>query len=164
MFRLPRLSITFLAVSLSCLVTCTHGGKKPLPNRPAAHVELVEQYWPDGTPRLRKEVLENPDGTPVNHGTYTRWHDNGRKEYEAIFIQGKKEGTATFWHKNGRTWTEEHYVNGRKHGPRYTWDENGTKRKEEHFFEGKPHGTWTVWNAKGRIKSQAHFDHGNPQL
>ena len=163
MFRSRRLSITFLAVTVSCPVGCTHGGRKPTSDCPAAPVEVIEEFWPDRTPRLRKEVVRSPDGTPVNHGAYTRWHDNGRKEYEATFIHGKKEGVATLWHKNGQKWTQEHYINGRKHGPRITWDENGTKRKEEHFFEGKPHGTWTVWNDKGRIKAQNHFEHGNPR-
>ena len=158
-----RLGAAVLTVSLGCLAGCTHGGGKRLTEPRINKVEVVEQYWADGALRLRKEVVKDSDGTFVNHGKYTRWHDNGRMAYKVSFVHGKKDGTATLWHKNGQVWTEEQYVDGQKHGPRYVWDENGTKRKEEHFFEGKPHGTWTVWNDKGRIKSEVHFEHGVPQ-
>ena len=159
----PRFGATVLAVSLCCLAGCIHGGRKTSCECSKDQTAVVEQYWSDGTLRLRKEVVKHPDGSTVNHGTYTRWHDNGQKECQATFIDGKKDGLATLWHKNGQVWTEEQYVDGQKHGPRYVWDENGTKRKEEHFFEGKPHGTWTVWNAKGRIKSEIRFEHGFPK-
>ncbi|MBU0719617.1 MAG: hypothetical protein KJ749_15340 [Planctomycetes bacterium] len=125
-------------------------------------VEIVEEYWPDGALRLRKEVRRSAKGIPVNHGKYTRWHLNGKKEYEAVFVLGKKNGMATLWHENGQKWTEEHYLDGQKHGPRYLWDEAGRKLKEENFFHGKPHGTWTLWKKDGHIKWQQSFEHGKP--
>jgi hypothetical protein len=129
--------------------------------RPAA--EVIEQRWPDGTLRLRRGVLRDPDGTTVNHGRYVRWYDNGQQEYEATFIHGKKEGTTTQWHRNGQKWTEQHYVDGKRHGAGYTWDENGVKRKEEHHVHGRPDGVWTIWGKNGRIKGQSRFDDGVPQ-
>ena len=131
--------------------------------QPPEKRDIVEQRWPDGKLRLRKQVLRNPDGTLVNHGTYARWHNTGQKEYEAVLVQGKKHGTTTRWHKNGRKWSEQHYVNGKKHGASYIWDENGMKRKEEHHVDGKPDGTWTTWDSKGEIKWQGSFDRGVPQ-
>ena len=138
--------------------------KEPTPTGPTLEKpDVVEQYWPEGQLQLRKQVLRKPDGTLVNHGTYTRWYNNGRKEYEAFLVRGKKHGTTTRWHKNGRKWSEQHYVNGQKHGASYIWDENGVKRKEEHHFHGRPHGTWTTWDGKGKIKWQGSFDRGVPQ-
>ena len=158
--RIP--GIICLSALACCHLHCTHHRKIPTLSQAAVQVEIVEQYWADGTPRLRKELVPGPNGKLINHGTYARWHKNGSKAYEATFVRGKKEGIAILWHENGRKWAEEHYLDGQKHGPRYVWDENGTKRKEEHFFEGKPHGTWAVWNDKGRIKSLVHFEHGRP--
>ena len=131
--------------------------------QPVERGEFVEQHWPDGTLRLRKQVLKNPDGTLVNHGTYTRWYDNGRKEYEASFVRGQKHGTATMWHRNGQEWRQEQYANGYRHGVSRTWDENGTLRKEERHVNGKPHGTWTTWSKNGKIKWQGSFDRGTPK-
>ena len=166
------LSRTQLAAMMSLLLLCLPAGcsqgKRNAPpvtemERHAEEVETVEEHWPNGQLRLRKQVVHEPDGTLADHGTYTSWYDNGQKEYEAVFVHGKKHGVVTRWHKNGGTWMEEHYENGKKHGATFVWDEAGRKRKEENYFDGRPHGTWTVWDASGRIKWQGRFDHGNPQ-
>ena len=160
-----RLRLAFAVLTgLLCLPAgCKHDARTVSLKHAAEKVEVVEERWPDGTIQLRRQVVRNPDGTAVNHGAYTRWHPDGRKEYEATFVQGKKNGTATLWHKNGRKWTEEQYVHGKKHGVRRIWDENGVKRKEEQHVEGKPHGTWTLWDKNGKIKWQGSFEHGKPK-
>ena len=152
-----------LIVLLCMPAGCTHGVRKAPCSPPAGCVEVVEDHWPDGKLRLRKHVLRSADGTPVDHGLYTRWHTNGRKEYEATFVRGLKEGIETRWHRNGQKWLEAHYVRGQRHGTCRTWDEGGAKRKEEHHDHGKPHGTWTVWSRDGSIKWQGRFEHGAPE-
>lgn len=158
-----RFALVIVTALLCPLPGCRHDGGKVSLNRAAEKVEIVEEDWPDGKIRLRRQVLRNPDGTLVNHGTYARWYPDARKEYEATFVQGKKHGIATLWHKNGRKWTEEHYVHGQKHGVRRIWDENGVKRKEERHLDGKPHGVWTLWDKNGKIKWQGSFEHGKPK-
>ena len=147
---------------LFVLAGCQPGATRVSAARPAEDVEVVEQFWPNGTLRLRKHVLRMPDGTLVEHGTYTQWHVSGEKEYEATYIRGALHGVETAWHKNGRQRTEQHYVHGQRHGPRYDWDPEGRKRKEEHYFDDRPHGTWTVWKPDGQIKWQGRFEHGPP--
>lgn len=137
---------------------CHYAGEATAPERSAPPPEVVVENWPNGQPRVRKEVAPGPDGTLVDHGTYTRWFDNGQKEYEATFVHGKPYGVARRWHRNGKIWIEEHYQHGKRHGTRCTWDESGQKRKEEHYEMGQPCGTWTVWDKGGHIKSQARRD------
>ena len=157
MLRNTRLATAILA-ALSCLPAgCTHGARPAPVAGPGEQVQTIEEYWPNGELRLSKQVLKAPDGALVNHGGYTRWHDNGQKEYESTYVEGKLEGVETTWHKNGQKWVEAHYIAGQKHGPRYIWNESGTKVKEEHYVNGKPHGTWTSWNSSGRIRSQQTF-------
>ena len=126
------------------------------------NVDVIEEHWPDGTLRLHREVIRQPDGTVVNHGRYTRWYPNGQKDYEATFVHGGKDGTTYQWHRNGQLWIEERYTDGKRDGLSTTWNQQGAKIKEERYAEGKPHGTWTVWNDKGKLKWQAEFDHGKP--
>lgn len=128
---------------------------------PEQTVNLVEEHWPGGQLRLRKHVLHRDDGTVVDHGSFERWHDNGEKEYEAVFVHGKKEGTTVRYHKNGRKATQQEYRNGRRHGPSITWDATGAKVKEENWADGKPHGIWTVWQ-DGEVKWRHSYDHGVP--
>lgn len=122
-------------------------------------VELVTERWPNGHLRLRKEVVRESDGALVDHGRYIRWHENGRKSYQATFQHGRKVGVATRWHKNGNKWREERYVDGDRHGVSRMWNEEGVLIKEERYSVGKPHGTWTVWK-EGRIRWQGHFKNG----
>lgn len=147
---------------LSVLAACQPSGRSVSATRPADNVVIVEERWPNGTLRLRKEALKMPAGTLVEHGAYTQWYDNGQKEYEATYVHGALHGVETAWHKNGQKRTEQHYVHGKRHGPRYAWDPAGRKRKEEHYFDDQPDGTWTVWNADGKVKWQGRFDHGTP--
>jgi antitoxin component YwqK of YwqJK toxin-antitoxin module len=127
----------------------------------ADKLELVEEHWPNGQLRLRKQVLHREDGSVVDHGSFKRWHDNGKKEYEAVFVEGKKEGTTIRYHKNGRKAAQQEYRNGKRHGRCVNWDGSGRMVKEENWAEGKPHGTWTVWQ-DGKVKWSHTYDHGKP--
>ena len=128
---------------------------------PAGAVETVEEHWPDGRLRLRKEVYRQADGSTVNHGRYQRWYPEGQAEYECAFDHGQKHGVTTMWHRNGKVWTQDHHVHGVRHGVFRTWDDAGRLRKEEHYCEGMPCGTWTVWNAEGKVKIQVEKDAGS---
>ena len=135
-------------------------GQRP-DEQPEAPVKVVETRWPNGELRLRKQVLHLEDGTVVDHGRFERWHTNGKKEYEAVFVHGKKEGTTIRYHKNGRKAAQQEYKDGKRHGRCVSWDDSGKMVKEENWADGKPHGTWTVWQ-DGKVKWSHTFDHGKP--
>lgn len=131
------------------------GGQSPKP-------EVIQEFWPNGKPKLQKEVIRRHDNSVVSHGLWTRWFDNGNKEYEATYADGRLHGKETAWHRNGVKWTEGHYEKGLRHGLHTAWDEEGRKRKEETYWEDKPHGTWIIWDKDGKVKWQARFEHGDP--
>lgn len=166
--KMLRISV-LLGLPLLAAVGCTPGERKPpAGTTPEAEkserkVQVVEEFWPDGKLRLRQEVLKAPDGALINDGRYTSWFDNGNKEYEATYVDGKLEGVATAWHRNGKRWTEEHYQHGVRHGTRLNWDEKGRLRGEEHYYEGKSDGTWTIWKPDGTVEWQGHFNRGQPE-
>jgi antitoxin component YwqK of YwqJK toxin-antitoxin module len=151
----PRIMILGLLM-VSFLVSAPILGQLPVED-----VETVEEYWPNGQLRLRKQLLRLEDGTVVEHGTFERWHDNGKKEYEAVFVQGRKEGTTIRYHKNGRKATEQEYSNGKRHGHSITWNDSGAMVKQEQWENGEPHGTWTIWDG-GEVKWSHTYDHGTP--
>lgn len=130
-------------------------------SRPGETVEILEEFWPDGSIRIRREVIRGEDGSPIDHGVYARWHENGLPEYETVFDHARKNGRAVRWHMNGEKWVEEHYVLGLKEGACRTWNEAGELVKEEQYARGKPHGAWTVWK-KGVVRAMSCFDHGMP--
>ncbi len=123
--------------------------------------ESIEEFWLDGSIRIRHQVIRDADGSPVEHGVYARWHENGLPEYETVFDNGRKNGRAVRWHMNGEIWIEEFYEMGLKEGACRTWNEAGDLVKEEQYAHGKPHGTWTVWE-EGVVRARSCFDHGIP--
>jgi hypothetical protein len=144
---------------------CQHADRTPDTVGPSPHArsaEVIEEFWPDSKPRLRSGVLRKPDGTPVNHGTYTRWYENGHKEYEATYDRGELHGVETAWHPNGQKRSEQEYKHGLRDGVRRNWDEQGRLRCEEHYVKDRPDGPWTIWKRDGSIEWQARFDHGTP--
>jgi antitoxin component YwqK of YwqJK toxin-antitoxin module len=153
--RSTRIIVLGLLMALSVI------GGPTLGQPPVENVETVEEFWPNGQLRLRKQVLRLEDGSVVDHGRFERWHDNGKKEYEAVFVQGKKEGTTVRYHKNGRKATEQEYRNGKRDGRSVTWNDAGAMVKEEHWKDGKPHGTWTVWD-DGKVKWSHTYDDDKP--
>ena len=139
--------------------TACRTGERAAPGEPLPRdLETVERYWPGGKLREREHRRRASDGSSALHGLLTRWFVTGQKEYEAVFIDGKKHGTEMRWHRNGNVWNERRFEHGVRHGPSYTWDDSGLKRKEEHHTRGAPSGTWRAWNDRGEIKAEQHFE------
>jgi antitoxin component YwqK of YwqJK toxin-antitoxin module len=151
-------------VALLALVAgCQQPAREAQRSPPMAKAEVVEEHWPNGVLRLRKEVLRSSDGTVVDHGSYESWYDNGQIEYQGTFVQGKADGIARRFHRNGQKSVEESLAKGMRQGPRFSWDEGGVLRKEEHFTDDLPDGVWTTWDDKGKIKAQQRFERGVPK-
>jgi len=123
--------------------------------------EIVEEHWPDGTLRERKQVLRVTGGITVDDGSFERWYIDGTKEYEAVFVRGNKEGTTVRYHRNGRIASREEYHDGKRNGLSVSWNDKGKKVKEESWADGRPHGTWTVWE-DGKVSWTHTFVHGDP--
>ena len=150
---LPLLAV----LALDCSTLCVASSDNP----PAPGHETVEERWPDGTMRQRKQVLRLEDGTTVDDGPFERWYIDGTKEYSAVFVRGKKDGTTVRYHRNGQIASRQQYQDGRLDGPSVSWDDGGRKVKEENWADGLPHGTWTVWK-DGKVAWTHTFDHGDP--
>jgi len=69
-------------------------------------------------------------------GLMIAWHENGKKECEATFKDGKKDGLRTEWHKNGK------------------------KKRKSTFKDGKEDGLFTSWSPDGKESSELIFKDG----
>ena len=161
--RSARTGLLYLVPVLFCPLSACRTNERAAPvERSSQEVETVERRWPGGKLKEREHRRRASDGSSVLHGLLTRWYVNGRKEYEAVFVDGKKHGTEMRWHRNGNVWNERRFEHGVRHGPSYTWDELGVKRKEERHAHGAPVGTWRAWNEKGELKAEQRFEPGAP--
>jgi antitoxin component YwqK of YwqJK toxin-antitoxin module len=150
---------------LPLLAALAAGGVQPVRadsgDPPTPRHETVEEHWPDGKLRERKQVLRLEDGTTVDDGPFERWYNDGTKEYEAVFVRGKKEGTTVRYHRNGKVASRQQYRDGVRNGPSVSWNDKGEKVKEENWADGRPDGTWTVWE-DGKVAWTHRFVHGDP--
>ena len=97
---------------------------------------------------LDKQVASNY-GRVIYNGIYQTWHDNGKKEIECNFVNGKKNGLYQEWHKNGEIYRKSNYVNGEIDGLFQQWYSNGQIETECSYMNGKKHGLYQNWYNNG---------------
>ena len=87
--------------------------------------------------------------TPYTGKSYLMY-ENGQKQSEGNWKDGKQDGPITFWHENGQKWSEGNYKNGKPDGLWMGWHENGQKKSESNYKESKlVEGSKKYWNSKG---------------
>ncbi len=124
---------------------------------------------------LDKEVVTTyPNGIPMKEHYY-RWRGNtrelvkeiryfqdGSKEIEGQWSDGKKHGTWEYWHREtGEKWLHETYKNGLLNGKVTEWYKSGEKNYEGVYKNGKPDGKWSFWDENGNKIKTAVYENGN---
>ncbi len=130
---------------------------------PPAKIEIKEELWGDGTPRMRREGITLEDGTFVSHGLTTLYWDSGKKKTQITFVDGVRHGPRFSWYQNGALWIEGEFVDGGENGTWTSWYPDGTKASERNFDHGAFHGRWTEWHRSGKMKDQFSYVKGKIQ-
>jgi antitoxin component YwqK of YwqJK toxin-antitoxin module len=102
-------------------------------------------------------------------GKYVKWyyHEDGPKEYEGNYKDGKPEGRHTAWYVKwyyyvtGPKKYEVIYKDGKKEGLYTEWYKNGQKKLEGNYKGGELEGRHTAWYSSSRKKSQRKIFEGN---
>lgn len=148
---------------------------------PARKIEIREQKHENGMVKERIEGYVNEKGEFVFHGAMTRYFDDGAKQAQLQFADGKQEGERVTWYQTGQmagrgyykngledgTWTawfpngfiqrEWHMRDGVWHGMFNEFHDNGERKIEFEFVNGLKQGKMTIWNPEGRIVSQSEY-------
>jgi len=69
-------------------------------------------------------------------GTAVEKYENGQKETEGTWEDGKEDGVFTKWYQNGQKKSEKHYKDGKRNGVWTEWYENGQKKYEVTYKNG----------------------------
>ena len=86
--------------------------------------------------------------TPYTGKSFTLY-DNGQKEMELNYEEGKPDGPVTVWHKNGKKAMKGNTNNGKVNGLTIRWHENGQKQRQANYKGGeKISEKW--WDTKGK--------------
>ena len=76
----------------------------------------------------RQNIVFLPNDTNAYTGKYLCKYDNGQKEKEGRYKDGKLNGKWTVWHNNGQKSYEANYKDGKRDEKWTEWHENGKKK------------------------------------
>jgi antitoxin component YwqK of YwqJK toxin-antitoxin module len=93
-------------------------------------------------------------------GLATSWYENGNKELETNYKDGKEAGLYTEWYADGRKKSEGNYKDGKLDGLWTAWYADGQKKSEGNSKDGKMYGLWTEWYENGQRKREANYKDG----
>ena len=96
----------------------------------------------------------------IKDGLYTSWYENGQKEEECTYRDGRKDGVYQSWWNNGQKLIEITYRDGKEEGLYQRWWKNGQKSAEFHYRDGKYEGLCQEWYDNGQKSIECHYRDG----
>jgi len=126
---------------------------------------VVSQYqedYPGGATKAVWSAKTCPDGRYLLHGTETWYYEDGTKQYEVTYYNGRKTGEETYWGPDGiKRW----YWSHDEPNDRSLWAQcwaNGLKRVESSWrYGGKiAHGDTYYWTPCGHSLNAYSFIDG----
>jgi len=115
-------------------------------------------WWKENGELLKKEEFKDGKKTGYKKTDFT-FNENGQLVAERIYKDGNSLGI-TKYDENGQKESEGNYINGKKNGNWTFWHENGQKESEGNYINGKKNGNWTYWNEKGQIYREKNYKDG----
>ena len=85
-----------------------------------------------------QNIVFLPNETDAYTGKYLCKYNNGQKEKEGKYKDGRLIGKWTVWYENGKKWYEGNYKDGKLDGKLIEWFQfNGEIKREENYKNGK---------------------------
>jgi len=108
-----------------------------------------------------QNIVFLPNETDAYTGRYLCKHDNGEKEKEGSYKNGKLDGKWTIWFNNGQKKEEGSYKDGKLNGKWTWWGKSGQKVKQKNYKDGKLDGKLIEWfQFNGEIKREENYKNG----
>lgn len=89
------------------------------------------------------------------NGMQSTYYDNGQKQSEGFYLNGKLQGSYMTWYENGTISSVIQYVNGRREGPTVEYYQNGEKWREVRYENNSMlERTMVTWHMNGALRSK----------
>ena len=98
---------------------------------------------------VSKNKIIDRGGVDFFNGTRTEWYEDGEKQEQSEYLEGKKNGVFKRWYPNGQIEREGTMVDDRWSGDYWEWYENGQLRVSGKYLDGKREGEWTFFQEEG---------------
>jgi antitoxin component YwqK of YwqJK toxin-antitoxin module len=116
---------------------------------------IVDETWPDGTPKRTYLVMGEGDERVILEETL--YYPDGQIKASGEMQNGKRHGHWIYYHKNGKTWSEGYFKNGENDGKRLTYFDDGTLQYEAWYDNGQRVGTWKFYNKEGELIKEVPY-------
>lgn len=112
--------------------------------------QVVESYA-DGLPKVTEEVVISNEGDTVM--TRETYFFPGEKKYmeKQFNSKGQPDGVWVSWYENGNKNSQGTYVNGKWHGVYRVWYPNGNLRYTGEYDNGVRVGVWKFYDSTGTL-------------
>ena len=108
-----------------------------------------------------QNIVFLPNETDTYTGKYLCKYNNGQKEKEGNYKDGKLNGKWTVWYNNGQKWYEGNYKDGKLNGKWTWWNKNGQTVRQKNYKNGKLDGKLIEWfQFNGEIKREENYKNG----
>jgi len=139
-----RFIMLFLPMLLISLLACT---TKP--------IEIVEQTYPDGTPKTVRYYKSESKEVLLKEILY---YEDGQKKMEGAFKKDERTGQWSYWYPDGKLWSQGEYKDGKENGLKTVWHENGQKYYEGKLDYGNGIGVWKFWGKDGKLVKEVDYE------
>jgi hypothetical protein len=143
------------------------------PETSGGAIKAFAENFPSGTIRSQWTARVCPNGRYLLDGKETDFYENGSKQYEVTYANGRKTGEETFWSADGtKLWSWSHdlkrnrsvwtqfWPNGRMK-VESTWNTKPDARDVRRSFFGLvADGPVKQWNENGSLKYSGNFANG----
>ncbi|NLJ82253.1 MAG: hypothetical protein GX330_03910 [Bacteroidales bacterium] len=118
---------------------------------------IVLESWEDGKPRKEIEYIIEDDGkkTPYKETSY---HQNEEKFIEGTYDKKQeRDGKWTSWFDDGKKNSQGYYKNGKLHGEYTVWYPNEKIHYTGQYKNGEQTGNWKFYDEKGNLLRELEF-------
>ena len=143
------------------------------PENSGGEVKKFSENYPNGKVRSQWSARICPNGRYLLDGDETDFYENGAKQHEVVYENGRKTGAESFWSPDGEiiwrwqhdlknntaTWTQ-YWPDGKKK-LESSWNTKPTARDlNRSFFGLVANGPSFQWDEDGKLISSANFTNG----
>lgn len=142
---------------------------------PDAAIEVVQERYPDGKVKIRREMTLDAAGNYILHGAWTMWDPQGHEVASGQYQNGKRDGlwtrqlvqrdsklfaTRPYDEYQGPFTSQATFKNGQLHGKWIISDNQKRKISEIEFVDGARDGVAVWYFASGKKMKQVDFHKG----
>lgn len=102
-------------------------------------------------------------GTTIKHGVQRKYNKEGKKIFEANYVNGELHGKVLAFFDNGQTKEIVFYDMGKKEGLHQRFYINGVPLLEQYYANNKEHGIGKKHYPNGALKSEYEYENGIKQ-